>query len=389
MGGPNLNISNGSCWSNVNVALADEYIPCGNADSGNSYACCHYGDNCLSSGACYHAKCVLCSQLLVQPSGLTNTGFADDITYIAGCTSQDFSGPSCQKKGDFFDQSWVGLVRCDPDQTLWAGCPETGDIVGTDPPSNCKCSDDTVLFQDQPRLDNIAILPQSSGGTISWFANHKPTAAISTNTPSTTATRMTYSTTVSTTSSDNPTTGSPQTSTSSAAALPASGLSTGEKAGIGIGSAFGALAVICLIVIAVILQRRKARSKDNPSSQLPPPGVEPSLVRHGSHMPVFGGFKAELPAYEPLSATTIATSSVPGSPISVQSPTPGLYQPYRPGVYGNNRASNASQPSSGTQGYSESLVSALSPLIPEEPYGGADEHAPSRTGNPDTIHELQ
>ncbi|KAI0551954.1 hypothetical protein F4679DRAFT_114694 [Xylaria curta] len=372
MGGPNLNISNGSCWSNVNVALADEYIPCGNADSGNSYACCHYGDNCLSSGACYHEKY--------------------DITYIAGCTSQDFSGPACQKKGDFFDQSWVGLVRCDPDQTLWAGCRETGEIVGTSPPSNCKCSDDTVLFQDQPRLDNIASLPQSSGGTISWFPNHKPTAAMSTNTPSTTATRITFSTTVSTTSSDDPTMLNPQTPTSLAAALPASGLSTGEKAGIGIGSAFGALAVICLIVIAVILQRRKARSKDNPSFPLPPLGIEPSLIQHGSHMPgslVVGGFKAELPAYEPLSASTIATSSVPGSPISVQSPTPGLYQPYRPGVYGNNRASNVSQPSSGTQGYSESLVSALSPLIPEEPHSGSTERVYSRTRNPDTIHELQ
>ncbi|KAI1751764.1 hypothetical protein F4782DRAFT_531273 [Xylaria castorea] len=369
MEGVNLNISNGLCWSNVNVALEDEYIPCGNVDSGNSYACCHYGDNCLSSNACYHETY--------------------DITYLAGCTSQDFSSPACQKKGNFFDQSWVGLVRCDPDQTLWAGCPETGDIVGTSPPSNCKCSKDTILFQDKPRLDNIASLPRSLGGTISWFPNYEPTTAISTYTPSTTATRTTYSTVVSTTSSDDPTGLSPQTPTSSAAAPPASGLSIGEKAGIGVGGAFGALA---LIVIAAILQRRKVKSKENQGSQPSLPTMEPGPVQYGPHIPgssVLGGFKAELPADEPRSASTIATSSVPSSPMSIQSPTPSRYHPYHPGVYRNNRTSNVSQLSSGTQGYSESLVSALSPLILEELHSGATEHAHSRTRYPDTIHELQ
>ncbi|KAI0450257.1 hypothetical protein F5B21DRAFT_517554 [Xylaria acuta] len=369
----NLNISNGLCWSNVNVALEEEYIPCGNVDSGNSYACCHYGDNCLSSNACYHEKY--------------------DITYLAGCTSQDFSGPACQKKGDFFDQSWVGLVRCDPDQTLWAGCPETGDVVGTSPPtSNCKCSKDTILFQDKPRLDNIASLPQSLGGAISWFPDHEPTTAISTDTPSTTSTRMTYSTIVPTTSSNEPAGLSPQMPTSSAVVPPATGLSIGEKAGIGVGSAFGALAVSCLIVIAAILQKRKAKTNENPSSQPSLPTIEPGPIQYGPHMPgssVLGGFKAELPADEPRSASTGATSSIPGSPISTRSLTPGPYQPYHPGAYGNNRSSNVSQLSSGTQGCSESLVSALSPLIPEEPHSGATEHAHSRTGKPDTIHELQ
>ncbi|RYC61270.1 hypothetical protein CHU98_g4941 [Xylaria longipes] len=347
----NLNISNGLCWSNVNVALEDEYIP----------------------NACYHEKY--------------------DITYLAGCTSQDFSGPACQKKGDFFDQSWVGLVRCDPDQTLWAGCPETGDVVGTNPPtSNCKCSKDTILFQDKPRLDNIARLPQSLSGTISWFPDYEPTTAISTDTPSTTFTRTTYSTVVLTTSSDDPTKLSPQTPTSSAAVPPTSGLSIGEKAGIGVGSAFGALVVGCLIVIAVILQRRKAKTKENPSSQPSLPIIEPGPVQYGPHVPgssVLGGFKAELPTDEPRNASKTAISSIPSSPISTQSPTPSPYQPYRLGVCGNNRSSNVSQLSSGTQGYSESLVSALSPLIPEEPRGGGTEHTHSRAGQPDTIHELQ
>ncbi|KAI0479579.1 hypothetical protein F4859DRAFT_513084 [Xylaria cf. heliscus] len=375
MDGINLNISNGLCWSNVNVALEDEYIPCGNVDSGNSYACCHYGDNCLSSNACYHGKY--------------------DITYIAGCTSQDFSGPACQNKGDFFDQPWVGLVRCDPDQTLWAGCPETGDIVGTSPPtSNCKCSKDTILFQDKPRLDNIASLPQSLGGTISWFSGYEPTTAISTGIRSTTSSRMTYSTIVPATGSDNLPGLSPQTPTPSAMVPPASEprLSVGEKAGIGVGSAFGALAVSCLIVIAVILQKRRVETKENLCSQPSLPTVGPGPIQHGPRMPnsaVLGGFKAELPADEPRSATAIAASSIPDSPILTQSPIPDPYQTCHPGLCGNNRGSNVSQLSSGTQGWSESPTSAFSHMIPEEPYSGATESAHSRAGQPGTIHELQ
>ncbi|KAI0443742.1 hypothetical protein F4803DRAFT_297893 [Xylaria telfairii] len=359
----NLNISYGRCWSNVNVALEEEYIPCGNADSGNSYACCHYGDNCLSSNACYHGKY--------------------DITYLAGCTSQDFSGPACQNKGDFLDQSWVGLVRCDPDQTSWAGCIETGDVVGTNPPtSNCKCSKNTILFQDKPRLDNIASLPQSLGGTISWFPGHEPTPATSTDTSSTTTPRITYSTISSVATSNDPTKSSSQTLTSSATVLPTSGLSVGEKAGIGVGSAFGALAVGCLIIIAMILQKRKTKTNENPGSQPSLPTIEPGPAQSS----VLGGFKAELPASEPHTASTRATYSIPSSPVSSQSLTPSPYQPYNPGVYRNNRSSNVSQLSSGTQAGSESLVSALSPLIPEEPHNGVTE---SKVRQPDTIHELQ
>lgn len=268
----------------------------------------------------------------------------------------------------------------------WAGCPETGSVVGTNPPtSNCKCSKDTVLFKDKPRLDNIASLPQSLGGTISWFPGYEPTRAISTETPSTTTTRITYSTISSATTSDDPTKLSSQTPTSSATVPPESGLSVGEKAGIGVGSSFGALAVGCLIIIAVILQKRKAKTNENPSSQPSLPTIEPGPAQSS----VLGGFKAELPASEPHTASTRATYSIPSSPISTQSLTPSPYQPYNPGVCRNNRSSNVSQLSSGTHGGSESLVSALSPLIPEDPHSGVTEYAHSRVGQSDTIHELQ
>ncbi|KAI1187292.1 hypothetical protein F5B17DRAFT_327142 [Nemania serpens] len=371
----NRSVSNGTCWANVNVALEDEYIPCGNVADGNSYACCHYGDNCLSSNACYHERF--------------------GVTYLAGCTTQDFTGPACQNKGEFFDQSWVGLVRCDPDQTSWAGCPEKDSIVGSSPPtSNCKCSADTILFQDKPMLENIASLPLSLGGTISWFPRHTPTeTTLSTDAPSTTSRHETQSTTITSgvSSSDHPVESTtPSTPTSSTAAAPVAGPSVGEKAGIGIGSAFGAIVIGCLIAIVMILQRRKAKKKETvPGPQPTLPAIEPDPVQ--SQVAGLNGFKAELPADEPRSASTMAPSSIHSSPTPIPSPhyPPVMrqYQPYRPGVYADNRYSTVSEISSGTHGYSESLVSALSPALPGEPHSGATER--SKTGQPDTIHEVQ
>lgn len=289
-------------------------------------------------------------------------------------------------------------MRCDPDQTSWAGCPEKDDVVGSNPPtSNCKCSQGTTLFQDKPVLENIASLPLSRGGTISWFPKHAPTeTTVSTDVSSTTSRQETPSTTLSAvSSSDHPaeTTTTP-TPTSSTTAPPVAGLSVGEKAGIGIGSAFGAIVIGCLIAIAVILQRRKAKKKEISGPQPTLPITEPDPIQHDTAGPassVLNGFKAELPADEPRSASTMAPSSIHSSPTHAQSPenSPSLrqYQPYRPGAWGDNRYSTVSEMSSGTHGYSESLVSALSPPPPGEPRGSATER--SKTDQPDTIYEVQ
>ncbi|KAI0912108.1 hypothetical protein F4823DRAFT_623133 [Ustulina deusta] len=372
----NPSVSNGSCWANVNVALEDEYIPCGNVADGNSYACCHYGDNCLASNACYHAQF--------------------GITYLAGCTSQDFSGPACQNKGEFFNQSWVGLTRCDPDQNSWAGCQEKEGVVGSDPPTaNCKCSKDAILFQNSPTLENIASLPQQLGATISWFPGHEPTESMLTETPPSTLTQPTHSTTVSSTSSDSPAESNPPMPTSPTTAPPSTGLSAGEKAGIGIGSALGALAVGCLAIF-MILRKRKAKKKEAPSFQSFLPTTELNPAQPEPSLPGFSalsGFKAELPADGPPSASTIASPSIPNSPSPAQSPaqsaTSHQYQPYRPGAYGNNRHSNVSQLSSGTQGYSESLLSTLTPQAPEEPRTSAAGRGHPKISQHDTIYELQ
>ncbi|KAF2973497.1 hypothetical protein GQX73_g223 [Xylaria multiplex] len=359
----NPSMSNGSCWSNVNTALGIDYIPCGNVADGNSYACCRTEDNCLSSNACYNGKF--------------------GITYLAGCTTPDFSGPACQHKGQFVNQSWVGLTRCDPDQTSWAGCPEKDNVVGSEPPTaNCKCRKDTILFQDKPTLDNIAKLPSHLGGLISWFPGHEPTTTIITEMPLTTSTQPTHSSTISSISSDSSLVSSPSTPTSTTTVPPAAGLSTGEKAGIAVGSALGAIAVGCLIFIAIVIYRRKATKKEALRSQPFLNTIEPDPTQPVPSAPSFlplGGFKAELPADEPPSANTIAPSSVSSSPSPANSPnqltTPRQYQPYSPGAMGNHRHSDVSQLSSKTQGYPESLISTPTPRIPDE----------RRTGEADSI----
>ncbi|KAI1355246.1 hypothetical protein F5Y01DRAFT_328098, partial [Xylaria sp. FL0043] len=369
-------VSNGSCWANVNVALEDEYIPCGNVADGNSYACCHYGDNCLSSNACYHAKF--------------------GITYLAGCTSQDFSGPACQNKGEFINQSWVGLTRCDPDQSSWAGCPEKGGVVGSYPPTaNCKCSKDTVLFQDNPTLANIARLPMRLGDAISWFPGHEPTKSVVTETASAASTPSAHSPPVTSMSTDSPAESNPPTPTSSTAAPPVTGLTAGQKAGIGAGSALGALAVVCLIIFT-ILRKHKAKKKGPPNSPDFPPTISHDPAQPEPSVPNFsaiGAFKAELSADEPPSASTIAPSSIPNSPSPAQSPaystTPHQYQPYRPGAYANNRQSDVSQLSRKTQGYLESLSSTVSTQVSEESRTNAMGRGQPKTWQPDTIHELQ
>ncbi len=120
-----------------------------------------------------------------------------------------------------------------------------------------------------------------------------------------------------------------------------------------------------------------------------PAQPEPSLPGFSA----LSGFKAELPADGPPSASTIASPSIPNSP----SPRPiassiGDFAPIPtvpPGAYGNNRHSNVSQLSSGTQGYSESLLSTLTPQAPEEPRTSAAGRGHPKISQHDTIYELQ
>ncbi|KAI1440592.1 hypothetical protein F5Y02DRAFT_422894 [Annulohypoxylon stygium] len=151
-----VDISNGTCYYAANTQAKSDYIPCGNVDIGANWACCVAGDICLGSSACYHLRF--------------------DVTYLAGCTDPDYRDNTCPPKGKFAKQQWVGLENCKYDTDVWAGCAEIGDVPGSKPPAMCICSKEVEVLTDKPVLDNVAQLPTSLGGTISWYDGMSPSA---------------------------------------------------------------------------------------------------------------------------------------------------------------------------------------------------------------------
>jgi hypothetical protein len=219
-------------------------------------------------------------------------------------------------------------------------------------------------------LENIASLPKSLGGTISWFPGHEPTTTTLTDTPLPTPTQVNHSNTVSTADStqSSPVESSPPLSTSSTVAKQTSGLSTSGRVGVGLGAGFGALILGGLIALAVIIQKRSNHSRAL-SPENPPPLTQPSPP--AQNYSILGCYKAELPAdesqrapaAEPRSEDSQATSPAPSAAFLTTSSAPvrRSYIPYRPGVFvDTGRFSDLSQLSSPNQ-YSDGPVSSLSP----------------------------
>ncbi|KAI0108370.1 hypothetical protein F4814DRAFT_427708 [Daldinia grandis] len=339
-----LDISNGTCYYASNTEAKKDYIPCGNVDLGLDWHCCVAGDICLEDSACYHKNY--------------------DITYLAGCTDHRYNAPNCPYKGKYGGQQWTGLQRCDDNadvddgDDIWAACKENSDVPGSKPPARCQCSSDTQVISDKPKLDNVALLPTSLGGTLSWYAGKKPsvdpnpvtTTITVPNTVRSSPRPSTSSAEPSTTSfpdsSDTPTpvplgssdgspvtppTDAPNASTSTGTGPT---LSTAAQAGIGVGAGVGALLIGCLVYLALLLRkRRKAKthgsSLDSPPTarqDLPSPNNPPSSLAPPSPFQPSGqtypSFQSELAADEPKSAftTTTATSPAPYSPSAASIP---------------------------------------------------------------------
>ncbi|KAI1081081.1 hypothetical protein F5B20DRAFT_536703 [Whalleya microplaca] len=308
-----LNISNGTCYYNVNAKADDQYIPCGNAAGpGYDVQCCIAGDVCLSSNACFHAKYT--------------------ITYLAGCTDSGYGSPRCPlKSAQFADQQWVGLGRCDPDDNFWAGCKETEDVPGLQALPECKCTPNTTLFEDKPKLDNIASLPQSSGGTVSWYPGHEPTASpVLTTSSSTSQTNpASISSAVSGSGASPSTNGGSQvavTNASTPPANPSEGLSTGAQAGIGLGGGIGLLVIGGLIYLAFVLRRRSKKEAKDARSSLP--------IHDTPSSPAFSGFKSELPADEKSELPTTESQKAE-LPANATIPPQRQYKAYNPRVHGD------------------------------------------------------
>ncbi len=89
MGGPNIQVSNGTCYSASGEQMDPGFLPCGNDFYGHR-TCCWAGDNCLLDNACF---------------GIHGSGDGSFLTYLAGCSDPDFADASCPNKGPIAGES--------------------------------------------------------------------------------------------------------------------------------------------------------------------------------------------------------------------------------------------------------------------------------------------
>ncbi|KAK3384878.1 hypothetical protein B0H63DRAFT_559599 [Podospora didyma] len=161
MSGPNIFVSNGTCYTAPGKELDKSFIPCGNAAFGHK-TCCGGGDNCLADGSCF---------------GVHGSGYGSYLTYMAGCTDSEYKDASCPNK--HIDQPWVALTLCKANDGVWAVCSQIGNPSTLQPGASCSCTSAataTVAFTDANVLTSSCSLPQSTGQSIQFFTGHIPTS---------------------------------------------------------------------------------------------------------------------------------------------------------------------------------------------------------------------
>ncbi|KAK3985888.1 hypothetical protein QBC44DRAFT_151121 [Cladorrhinum sp. PSN332] len=261
----NILVSNGTCYSAAGDELDKSFIPCGNAAFGPQ-TCCGAGDICLRNNACF---------------GYHGTGYGSALTYQAGCTDPEYKDQSCPDKHGI-DGPWIALTRCDDGDGLWAPCPQEGNPTTLRPGSFCSCTaaaSTTIVVSSYTQIPDVASLPQSTGGTISFFPGNTPTAPSNpppvqttgggnNNDQSTSRSAGTGSTGTNASASQtggSNSSGSPNASSSPnqsgaddpAGAGSSGGLNTGAKVGIAIGAVVGGL--ILLGVLIALYRKRRSR----------------------------------------------------------------------------------------------------------------------------------
>ncbi|KAK7750206.1 hypothetical protein SLS62_007835 [Diatrype stigma] len=171
--------------------------------------------------------------------------------------------------------TWVALARCDGDDIdLFSGCAKHKDEIEIKH-EDCTCDAASALISNpasgQPTLNQIALLPTTVGGTISFNPTALPTATSST--------------------SDSGSGG---------------GLSNGSKIGIGVGVGLGVPIIAAIIFSIWFIRRKKTKQQRElqsevspqvaqrevlPTQQSPPPMYSPDFPNTQSG---WQGFKPEL-----------------------------------------------------------------------------------------------
>ncbi|ETS85444.1 hypothetical protein PFICI_03469 [Pestalotiopsis fici W106-1] len=257
------NVSNGTCYFTQNTETKGSFIPCGNVALGH-WPCCHTGDFCLSfdkANACYDPE----------------TG----NTYLAGCTDAGFNDPACPwKSPQFNQQEWVAIHQCQigtgSNDTKWGGCETSENSTELErlPNQSCDPYCSTILFEGNTALPAYASLPNSTGSSIAWTSGFEPTAVYN---PTTIATEVSGTQVTITSIQTRPlatsptgtaTQSTPTSTTVPPTAASSEGLSTGAKAGIGVGAAGAALLFVATMLLFLLFRRRKRQAKANQDENL-------------------------------------------------------------------------------------------------------------------------
>jgi LPXTG-motif cell wall-anchored protein len=247
-----LYLSEGTCYFGAGQLADSHFIPCGNANLEGPQACCYEYDYCLSSNTCWDPDTV--------------------VTYIAGCTDPLYRSDKCPQRYNYPGQQWVALAKCDGDDgDLWTGCalhPEDIQIQK----ENCDCNKTNVLIQNpngKESFDEIGRLPNATSEAITYNPTVIPSAL--------------------------PTDDS-------------GGLSTGAKAGIGVGVAIVALLLIAGAAFFFYRRRKNQRQAD---------GGEKAAELGGSTM--YGGNeKSELGSDDVRGGKSTGGTTDPMSELSPQ-----------------------------------------------------------------------
>ncbi|KAK5064292.1 hypothetical protein LTR84_000125 [Exophiala bonariae] len=286
-------IAQNDCYYAAGERAGSAIVPCGSGDSISS--CCQIGDLCLSDSACWNPT--------------------HNVTYLYGCSDPTYSDPSCPWKcGPDYDASpYVGLVYCyNTTQVEWSCThpPSNSDSIQENAPQQCY-DDSIVAFAGPSSLQPILSLPTNVGGSTVYFTQVNPTSySLDPNYSPTTSIRLTASVptgvefvsdVTKTTTITPPEAGYTSTTsqllatntaltsashaggetispTSSATALEAdhsSALSTGAKAGIGVGISIGVLA-LGAIAAMLFFRHRKSHQPVPQTEEYVVPAPPPS-----------------------------------------------------------------------------------------------------------------
>ncbi len=235
-------------------------------------------------------------------------------------------------------------------------------------PCTCPPATETeyVAFSAPPVIPAVALLPTTYGGLIEWQAGHLPTANPTT---SLTATRQSDSITATSSGSTSTTTSllPEQTSTTPS---PTRGLSTGAKAGIGIGAIVGAFLLFgALSAVWMVMRRRRNEQANNTTTALFNPeagqtqAADNMLPGQNDKLPKLGLTPAPQPAEMP-------TPEVPSRPVMLSELPAGPWG-MRPELQGdeNTPAGPPQRPPSGLiwDGQHQGWVHGIPPLSPLSP----------------------